>query len=470
MTVDNLRDILRQLPANFPIIVRHTSGTTYSDTAWKFLQDADDNLVKADEYELVTEIHLPDDKPPPPPPTPEVQEELDRLRIRHAAQQLLKTELYPPAEIPPIMTLTERLKIEHPPQKWRIENWQPANTRALLAAQYKAGKTILTGNLARSLVDGDWWLDVAETTPVEDGNVTIIDFEMGETQIDQWLSDQNIKNTDKVTVIPLRGRATTFNILDDTVRTQWAERLANCEYLILDCLRPVMDANGLDEHRDAGRFLLAFDALLDQAGITDSLVVHHMGHTGERSRGDSRLRDWPDVEWRLVRADDNPASPRFVSAFGRDVDIPEGEISYDEVTRHVKFKGGSRTTSAARSIIGDILDAIGNADNPLSKDAIELLVRNEYGHTRKTVRDGLEIAIHQGQINTHIGPHGAHVCSLSDVSSPARRSSPQLAGEVTSQLARPPLKGWRGGELEHEQKDSGRRQELPESSNKPDPW
>ena len=52
----------------------------------------------------------------------------------------------------------------------------------------------------------------------------------------------------------------------------------------------MLDALGLDEHRDAGRFLTAFDALLVEAGIRDAFVVTHMGHTNERARGDSRLR------------------------------------------------------------------------------------------------------------------------------------------------------------------------------------
>jgi len=392
-----------------------------------------------------------------------VDVELDRLRVRASAQQLLKTELRPPTVPPTILTLTERLEIEHPPQEWRIDKWQPANTRVLLAAQYKAGKTTLTGNLARSLADGARWLDHAQTTPVEEGNVTIIDFEMSERQIDSWLADQNIGNTDKVTVIPLRGRATTFDILDGTTRQEWARHLENTEYLILDCLRPILDGLGLDEHRDAGQFLTAFDTLCEQADIPDSLIVHHMGHSGERSRGDSRLRDWPDVEWRLVRADDNPASPRFMSAFGRDVDVEEGEIGYDQATRHVQYKGGNRTNSAARAAIPDILAVLVEADEPMTKTAIEKVVRNIHGHTRKIVRDGLEIAIHQGQIWTEIGLRGAHLCSLSDVSSPARRSSPQLASEVPSSSPARPIGAGEVG-------DENRKQNQLAASELPDPF
>jgi hypothetical protein len=68
-----------------------------------------------------------------------------------------------------------------------------------------------------------------------------------------------------------------------------------------------------------------------------------MGHANERARGDSRLRDWPDVEWRLVRRDDDPASARFITAYGRDVDVPESQLIYDHGTRHLTIEDGVTT-------------------------------------------------------------------------------------------------------------------------------
>jgi hypothetical protein len=87
---------------------------------------------------------------------------------------------------------------------------------------------------------------------------------------------------------------------------------------------------------------VAFDALLKEAETADAVLVTHLGHTGERARGDSRFRDWPDVEWRLVRQDDQPGSPRFLSAYGRDVDVPESQLAYDPQTRRLTLLGGSR--------------------------------------------------------------------------------------------------------------------------------
>src|SRR5439155_26660583 len=134
---------------------------------------------------------------------------------------------------------------------------------------------------------------------------------------------------DRVDVIALRGRAAAFNIVDPGVRTMWAETLKanDIGYVVLDCLRPILDALGLDESHDTGRFLYFFDALLAEAGVLEALVLTHMGHGNERARGDSRLRDWPDVEWRLVREEEtDPSSTRFLTAFGRDVDVPESKL------------------------------------------------------------------------------------------------------------------------------------------------
>ncbi len=206
----------------------------------------------------------------------------------------------PPAPIMELLTLRERLARPVEPLEWRIEGWQPARTRVVLAAQFKAGKTVLVGNLVRSLLDGDPFLGHSAVHPVA-GCVALLDLEMGEVMLDGWLRAQAIRHDDRLLVAPLRGRLASLDLLDDAKRSAWAKLLRDrgVEYLVFDCLRPALDSLGLDEHREAGRFLVAFDELLQEAGIPEALVVHHFGHGPERSRGDSRLRDWPDVEWRL---------------------------------------------------------------------------------------------------------------------------------------------------------------------------
>jgi 5S rRNA maturation endonuclease (ribonuclease M5) len=278
-----------------------------------------------------------------------VADELERLRIRRDAAHMLRAEERPKAEKAEWLPLGELLAL--PPQEtsWRIEDWMPTDARIVLAAQRKAGKTTSVGNLMRSLVDGDPWLGIATAEPIT-GNVVLLDFEMSQSKLTEWLRDQKIGDPSRLIVVPMRGKGGGFDITDDRTRGQWAAQLrdANCGYVILDCLRPVMDALGLDEDKQAGRFLTAFDALLNEAGVGEATVVHHMGHNGERSRGDSRLRDWPDVEWKIVRKDpDDDASPRFISAYGRDVDQREQLLGYDAITRRLLSLGGTRKESSA---------------------------------------------------------------------------------------------------------------------------
>lgn len=407
----SLRETLSQLPPEMEVAIRPKGQTaTYTQQASGWLED-DGGLIHLDDYELAAPVYLPNghkEGPAEPDPLDElVGYELDKLRVRDRARRQFNLETSPPIELPPILTLRERLALPQSPVTWRIEGWQPAGTRVLLAAQYKAGKTTLTGNLARCLVDDEPWLGVAPVAPVIRGTVTILDFEMSERQVDTWLADQGIQADDRVTVIPLRGKATAFDILNDSTRREWAERLSQTTYLILDCLRPVLDALGLDEHREGGRFLTAFDTLCDQAGIEDALVVHHMGHQGERSRGDSRFRDWPDVEWRLVRQDhDDPSSPRFLSAFGRDVDIAEGRLVHDPSSRHITWQGGSRGSTAARDALPDVLDVLRESNQPLTQRAV-LRLTVETEHPKRAIVEALTLGESAGLIHISEGPRGS---------------------------------------------------------------
>lgn len=277
------------------------------------------------------------------------------LRELDEARRRLKREQRAGQARPRPVALNEFLARTYDSPTYRIEQVWPTGGRVLLAAQFKAGKTTLMANTLRALVDGDDFLDRFPVAP--GARVLLVDNELDERMLHQWLSDQQIRNTHDVRLLSLRGRVETFDILDRETRAEWAADIAGSDVVIFDCLRPVLDALGLDENRDSGRFLVAFDALLTEAGATEAVVVHHMGHTGERSRGDSRLQDWPDALWKLVRDKDDddptiddPTGARFFSAFGRDVDVRQAELTYDTDTRRLTMgdHAMTRTQSTAR--------------------------------------------------------------------------------------------------------------------------
>lgn len=337
----------------------------------------------------------------------EVKAEARKLRAREEAHRIVRRERLDQGERPRIKIGTDFLAEPDPLTTYRIDRLWPSGGRILLVAQFKAGKSTTIANLIRSLVDAEPFLGRFTVTR-QARRVVLIDNEIDEDMLRRWLRDQGIQRDDLFATLSLRGRLSTFDILDPEVRAEWAAdlRAVDADVVIFDCLRPVLDALGLDENRETGRFLTAFDELLGEAGVKDGVVVHHMGHQGERSRGDSRLRDWPDVEWRLVREEEDPASPRYFSAYGRDVDVPESALTFEATTRHLTIADGNRKEAKGRQTLPAVLDVIGAHPDGVSGRKIEEAL-TEAGESRQDIRQALKLAIRDQMVITFAGPRRA---------------------------------------------------------------
>lgn len=247
-------------------------------------------------------------------------------------------------EMPKPMTVGARLAMPFVEEDWRVRDWQLVGQKVGLNAQWKAGKTTAMVNLATCLADGRPWLGAYEVKKPE-GRIAVLDFEMTDDRpgpLDEWYRHNDLQDKDRVLIYGLRGLAGTFNLLDDEMAAWWVAQLKQegVGYVILDCLRPVLDALGLNEHTEAGAFLVRFDAMLTAAGIREAVLVQHMGHqkadgsAAGRARGDSRLMDWPDVSWTLERKSPNdPRSARSLAAYGRSVDVERVWLQMDEKNR-----------------------------------------------------------------------------------------------------------------------------------------
>jgi AAA domain len=359
----------------------------------------------------------------------EVAYELRRLKIRDEAQRQHRIERAGPLVLPTPVLLTDLLAEPDEPTRYRIDGLLPVGGRVVLAAQFKAGKSTVIGNLVRCLADGGEFLGSHLVNPAA-GRTVLVDNEMPRETMRLWLRDQGINYTDEIAVIPTRGNVSSFDILSPEVRARWVEMIRGYGpgVLILDCLRPVLDALGLDENSDAGQVLVALDEIAERTGATELIVVHHMGHLNERSRGSSRIRDWPDVEWRLVRKDDDPSSQRFFTAYGRDVDVPETVLEYDPKTRHLTLAGGNRIDVSAHLLVPDLVDLL--VDQPgLSGRAIEDKLMDA-GIPRSTVRTTLGAAIDEGYVITVPGPQRSTLHHASPIRRPVRRSGQRLSAPV----------------------------------------
>ena len=326
----------------------------------------------------------------------QVDQETLRLRVRQLARDRLAAETAGELVLPEMTRLDRFLAQPDAPVVYRIDQLWPAGGRVVLSAPHKAGKTTTVGNTIRALADATRFLNRFDVAPAD--RIVLVDNELDENMLRRWLRDQGIRNTYRIDLIALRGRLSTFDLMDPTVRQRWAEHIGPADVLVFDCLRPALDALGLSEDKDAGRFLEALDEFTKECGINDTLVIHHMGHNGERSRGDSRILDWPDALWKLVKdvedddIDDGPepvARRVYFTAYGRDVDQGEVLLHFDSLTRRLSITGGSRDDTRTDRLLHEILTYL--EDNPRSSQtAIVAGVGRRKLDVRKTIRHGVD--------------------------------------------------------------------------------
>lgn len=365
----------------------------------------------------------------------ELATELMRQRARREARRIIDAE--EAAELPDIPEptfLTDLLAEDDEEAEWRVESAWPKGANVLMCAGAKFGKTTTTGNVIRSLVDGDRLFQLYPVNPVTDGMVALLDFEMPRTSVKRWLRDQGIQNQSLVTVWTMRGKAGLFDPRDPTVRARWVERLRESavKVWIIDCLSPILGAFGINENdnTEVGRILDGIATAATEAGVDEVLLIHHMGHGAERSRGASRLIDWPDVSWRLIlqRDEQNPTevkpdAPRFFAAYGRDVDIREGRLLYDPVTRHLTYVEGGRKNTEHTQAMGRVLVYV--RDNPgLSGDSLIKKLTSQ-GLGRNDVRKAIGECETKGYVVVKEGQRRAKLHEITGMGIDAIR---QLAG------------------------------------------
>ena len=290
---------------------------------------------------------------------------------------------------------------------WRVEGLLAVAGRMLVSAQHKTGKTTFALNLARALIRGGSFLGQFQVDPI-DGRVAFLNFEVSRAQLAAWAREADIPG-DKMLLVNLRGRSNPFRDPADRSRLADELRAYNCEFAVIDPFGRAFPGDSQNVAGQVGSFLATLDEWAVEAGLEEYALVAHAGWDAERTRGSTALEDWPDVIVRLTKDD---AGNRYLSAFGRDVEIDEDQLDYEPASRRLSLSGsGNRRQAKAETHQAVLLDAVvevvgGNPGTSVT-DLSQLLREAGHGHQRGEVSHALKTAVSRGLIRQVKGGRNA---------------------------------------------------------------
>lgn len=338
--------------------------------------------------------------------------EIEQQRARREAKALLDAEeALRSFRVPPYRpTLTEELAIPDEPVAYTVADVLPRGGNVLLAAQFKTGKTTLVNSLAKAVADQEKFLGRFDVANI-DGRVALFNYEVDDRQYRRWLREVGITNTDQVVVLNLRGYRLPITVphIEDWTAAWLAER--DVKMWLVDPFARAFTGCGTSENdnTEVGKFLDTLDVIKNRAGVSDLILPTHTGRAEfemgeERARGATRLDDWADVRWFLTKDEDDV---RYFRATGRDVEVPEEKLTFDETTRALVFGGGDRAWEKKKRL-EDIVVAVIQASPGITGAALRADVRAAGGKGRNEVIDAATSGAERGhRIRVDRGGTGA---------------------------------------------------------------
>ncbi len=116
------------------------------------------------------------------------------------------------------------------------------------------------------------------------------------------------------------------------------------------------------------------------------------------------MRDQRDVE--------DPAAPRYLAAYGRDVDQAEQLLAFEPETRRLTIAGGSRQEAGYREALDDVRALFRGTPEPLSQRRILEALKESSEHTRKAILGALKLGKKLGELDFERGEKRAKLWRL----------------------------------------------------------
>jgi hypothetical protein len=319
----------------------------------------------------------------------QVAVEVERQRVRDEARVILARERAgPPFALPDVgRTLTVELDEEDAPLAWAVKGIHIEGFSTTIIAQKKTGKTRLAANLARSLADGEPFLDYFDVVP--NGRRTLyMNYELMPRLFKKWVREVGIENTDAIVPLHLQGAAFPFWVPElRPAFIDWLQTNEIGNWIIDPAFRAwrgyVTDSNSNDQ---VGAFLYGeLDSIKRDAGISNLWVLHHIGKSwrqegSEEGAAAHQFGAWEDATWVYTK---NKDGRRALRAEGREVD--QSALIVEEVkdSKRLTTYGERRAEATHDEHRAKVLAAL---DAPLNATALRREVGIDKNDVDRTVR------------------------------------------------------------------------------------
>lgn len=305
-------------------------------------------------------------------------------------------------------SMAEELEAEREPLVFTIRGLHVRGGNTLFVARFKAGKTTLEMNVARSWADGVALFDRYEVRKPPGKRVAFWNYELSDELFDDWFEAMAFDHPERVTALHLRGRGRMplddSHVQQEVIAHLKADRIG---LWILDGAAKVMSDSGIDSENDnlaVARLTDALDYIKAEAGVDDLILAGHWGRAKveegrEHIRGATRWDDWADSRWSLGRDPDGTRSFAALDVRGAEVDEPF-TLAFDPNTRRLTDAGHTREEYDKRRGAAEVA-AVLKRKGPLSATALREELRGDSNLKPQKVQSAEEF----GWITRH--PNGA---------------------------------------------------------------
>lgn len=312
------------------------------------------------------------------------------LEATDYARKLVREKLFETDEKTPAgELLSDFLQKQLSPDKYLIDGLIPIRGTVTVVAAKKTGKSTFVYNIMHSLIKKEPLLGCFQPNDFE-GRIGYVNYELTEEQCQEWFEKSPIGVTDEIAVWNLRGKPNPFR--SDEALADFARevRSLNIRVLFLDPFSSAFRGGNSMDNDQVKEFWLRTDAFKEAAGVQELIIPVHAGRDITHSRGASTLDDHPDAILHLNLESDGT---RTFHAFGRDVEVEEGSLSFDKSTLLLTYEGANSVELKVTRVSKEIEKVLGKYGRLSATELTSKLKNN-----KDLVRSARDLLVKAGRV------------------------------------------------------------------------